>query len=82
MEDIRPRKAAHSLQKEVGQNIKDKKRNKRVKEGDPSRRGSCEGGDVSKHQETLSPAGLLRVLESQRATKPGGKKKKRTEYMP
>ena len=32
MEDIRPRKAAHSLQKEVGQNIKDKKRDKRVRD--------------------------------------------------
>ena len=30
------RKAAHSLQKEVGQNIKDKKRDKRVRDRDPS----------------------------------------------
>ena len=29
-----PRKVAHSLQKEVGQNIKDKKRDKRVRDGD------------------------------------------------
>ena len=28
------RKAVHSLQKEVGQNIKDKKRDKRVRDGD------------------------------------------------
>ena len=53
-----PKKATCSLQKEVGQNIKDKKREKR----DPSRGGSCEGGKVSKHQETLSLAGLWRVL--------------------
>ena len=32
-----PRKAAHSLQKEVVQNIKDKKRDKKVRDGDPSR---------------------------------------------
>ena len=53
-----PRKAAHCLQKEVGQNIKDKKRDKTVRDGDPSRGGSHERGEVSKHQETLSPVGL------------------------
>ena len=37
------RKAAHSLWKEVGQNIKDKKRDKRVRDGDLTWRGSCEG---------------------------------------
>ena len=37
-----PRKAAHSLQKEVGQNIKDKKRVKRVRDRDLSWGGSCE----------------------------------------
>ena len=62
-----PRKAAHCLQKEVGQNITDKKRNKRVRDGDPSWGGSLKR-EVSKHQETLSPAGLWGVLESQRAT--------------
>ena len=30
-----PIKGAHSLQKEVGQNIKDKKRDKRVRDGNP-----------------------------------------------
>ena len=35
-----PRKVAHCLQKEVGQNIKDKKRGKRGKDGDLSREGS------------------------------------------
>ena len=39
-----PRKAAHCLQKEVGQNIKDKKRDKRAKDGDPSREGSLNRG--------------------------------------
>ena len=52
--------------KEVGQNIKDKKRVKRVRNGDPPQGGSCEGGEVYKHQETLSPAGLWGFLESQR----------------
>ena len=63
-----PRKAAHCLQKEVGQNIKDKKRDKRVWDRDLSWGGSCERGEVSKHQETLSLASLWEVLESQRAT--------------
>ena len=62
-----PRKAAHSLWKEVGQNIKDK-RDKRVRDGDPSWGRSCEGGEVSKPYETLSHTGLWGVLESQRAT--------------
>ena len=61
-----PTKAAHCLRKEVGQNIKDKKRDKRVRDGNPAWGGSRE--EVSKHQETLSPAGLWGVLESQRAT--------------
>ena len=48
-------------------NIKDKKRDKRVRDGDPSQGGNSEG-EVSKHQETRSPAGLWGVLEFQRAT--------------
>ena len=63
-----PRKAAHCFQKEVGQNIKDKKRDKRIRDRDLSRGGSHEGGDVSKHQETHSSLDLWEVLESQRAT--------------
>ena len=63
-----PRNAAHSLWKEVGLNIKDKKRGKRVRDGDPSREGSLKRGEVSKHQETLSPASLWGVLETQRVT--------------
>ena len=62
-----PRKAAHCLQKEVGQNIKDKKRDKRGRDRDQSREGSLKR-EVSKHQETLSLAGLWGVLQSQRAT--------------
>ena len=44
------------------------KRQKDRQELGTSWEGSCEGGEVSKHQETLSPAGLWGVLESQRAT--------------
>ena len=62
-----PRKAAYYLRKEVGQNIKDKKRDKRVRDRDPPWGGSRQR-EVSKHQETLSPAGLWGVLESQMAT--------------
>ena len=35
-----PRKADHCRRKEVGQNIKDKKRDKRARDGDPSQEGS------------------------------------------
>ena len=44
-------KAAHSLLKEVGENIKDKKRDERAPDGDLSRGGSHEG-EVSRHQKT------------------------------
>ena len=47
---------------------KDKKRGKRVRDGDLSQGGSHEGGEVFKHQKTLSPMGLWGVLESQRTT--------------
>ena len=63
-----PRKAAHCCGKEVGQNIKDKKRDKRVRDRDPFQEGSLKRGEVSKHQETLSPLGLWGVLESLTAT--------------
>ena len=40
-EDIRhPEKAAHCLRKEVGKNIKDKKGDKRGRDGAPSQEGS------------------------------------------
>ena len=61
-----PRKAAYCLGKEVGQNIKDKKKDKKVKDGDPFWEGRLNRGDISKHQETLSLAGLGE-FESQRA---------------
>ena len=41
-----PRKAAHCLQREVGQNIKDKKGDKRARDGDPSQEGSLNRGSV------------------------------------
>ena len=63
-----PKKADHYLLKEVGQNIKDKKNGKRVRDGDPSWGGNREGGEVSKQQEAFSQVGLWGVLESQRAT--------------
>ena len=47
---------------------KDKKRDKRLRDGDLSWGGSHEGGTVSKQQETLSLSGLSGVLESQKAT--------------
>ena len=37
-----PRKAARCLRKDIGQNIKDKKRDKRGRDGDSSREGSLE----------------------------------------
>ena len=56
------------------QNIKHKNTDKRVRDGDPSWGRSREGGAVvSKQQENLSLVGLWGVLESQRATQPGGK---------
>ena len=75
-----PRKAAHSLRKEVGQNIKDKKRDKRVRGGDPFQEGSHEG-EVSKHQETLSPEGLwgsFGIPEGNIIRRKERKKKKKT----
>ena len=67
-EDIRhpERQPIHCFQKEVGQNTKDKKRDKRGKDGDPSWEGSLKRREVSKHQKTLSLVGLWGVLESQR----------------
>ena len=40
-----PRKAAHCLRREVGKNIKDKKGDKRARDGDPSREGSLDRGN-------------------------------------
>ena len=63
-----PRKAAHCLQKELGKTIKDKKRDKRVRDRAPSQEGSLKKREVSKHQEALSLLNLWRALEPQRAT--------------
>ena len=63
-----PRKAAHCLRKEVGQNIQEKKRDKWGRDRDLSWDGSLKRGEVSKHRETLSLAGQCGVLESQRVT--------------
>ena len=70
---LHPRKTAHCFQKGVGKNIKDKKRDKRGRDGDPSWEGSLKKERISKHQETLSPVGLWQVLGSQWATELGGK---------
>ena len=42
-----PRKAAQSLQKKVGQNIKDENRDKGIRDRDPSWGGSSDNGGVS-----------------------------------
>ena len=62
-----PRKAAHCLQKEVGKNIKDKKGDKRGKDGALSQEGSLKKREVSTNQETLSPPSLWRALGTKRA---------------
>ena len=49
-----PRKAAHCLQKEVGQNIKDKKRDKRGRDGDLSQEGS-----IKKERSFQTPGNTL-----------------------
>ena len=65
-EDIKHPELAHCLQKEVGQNIKNKQ-TKEVGTDIRPRKRVLKKRDVSKHQETLSLAGLWRALESQRA---------------
>ena len=62
-----PRKATHCLRRKVGQNIKDKKGDKRARDRDPSRGGGL-NREVSSHQETLTLAGLREVFKSRRAT--------------
>ena len=47
-------KGHQTLQKEVGQNIKDKNRDKRVWDGDPSQGGSREGGDFQTPENPLT----------------------------
>ena len=60
-----PRKVAHHLQKEVGQNIKDKKRQKSSRDKD---RKGVVMEEISKLQETFSLAHLGEVFKFQRAT--------------
>ena len=47
---------------------KDKKREKRGRDGAPSWEGSLKKREVSKHQETLSLPSLWQALEPERAT--------------
>ena len=73
-----PRKGVHCLWKEVGQNIKDKKRDKRARDGDPSWEGSLSrgsfqtprnphngrsGGSFWISEGNLTGKGKIRVLE-------------------
>ena len=67
-EDIRHPEKQPSLRKEVGINIKHKKRDNRGRDGVPSLEGSLKKREVSKHQETFSLPYLCRALEAQRAT--------------
>ena len=64
-----PRKATQksSLRKEVGQNIKDKRKIKELGTETCPRKGVILE-EVSKHQEALALEGLGEVSESQRAT--------------
>ena len=60
-----PRKAAHCLRTEVGQNIKDKKRDKRLRDRDPSREGSLNRGSFQTpgNPRTGEPGGSFRISE-------------------
>ena len=57
-----------SVQKEVGKNIRDKKNDKRGRDGALSWEGNLKKKEVSKHQEALSLLNLWQALEAQRAT--------------
>ena len=48
-----PRKAAHCLQKEVGKNVKDKKKDKRGRDGAPSQEGKGREREVAQSCPTL-----------------------------
>ena len=75
-EDIRhPEKQPNSL-KGGRKNIKDKKRDKRGRDGAPSQEGSLKKREVSKHQETFSLPNLCQALEAQRAEHKREKKNK------
>ena len=79
-----PRKAAHSLQNEVGQNIKDKKRDKRIRNGDQSLGGSQRrrSFQTAGNLPTSGSVGSLGVSEGDITGRKKEKKKKPTEYAP
>ena len=60
-----PRKAAHCLRKEIVQNIKDKKRDNRVRDGDLSWEGSLNRGSfqIPGNPLTGGSGGSCRILE-------------------
>ena len=60
-----PRKATHYLRKEVGQNIKHKKRDKRARDGDPSWEGSLNKGSFQSpgNPRTGGSGGSFRISE-------------------
>ena len=60
-----PRKAAHRIRKEVGQNIKDKKTDKRARDGGLSREGSHNRGSFQTPENPLTggSGGSFRILE-------------------
>ena len=66
-EDIRHPEHSPLSSKGGRTKYKDKKSDRRGRDGDPSREGSLKR-EVSKQEATLSPAGLWGVLDSQRAT--------------
>ena len=60
-----PRKTAHCLRKEVGQDIKDKKRDKRARDRDLSREGSLNRGSFQTpgNPPTGGSGGSFRISE-------------------
>ena len=63
-----PRKATQLFERRYEKILKTKKRDKRGRDGVPSREGNLKKREVSKHQETFSLPNLCRALEAQRAT--------------
>ena len=60
-----PRKSAHCLRKEVGQNTKDKEIDKRARDGDPSQEGSLNRGSFQTPGNPLTrgSGGSFRISE-------------------
>jgi len=68
-EDIRhPEKQPKSSKGGRKKYKRQKKRDKRGRDGVPSQEGSLKKREVSKHQETFSLPNLCQALEAQRAT--------------